>query len=204
MTWTVFVEGGGTSKDLRTRCREAFHDFLAPLDLAQRRPKIVACGTRADAFKRFRTALESPGSGPCLLLVDSEEPVEAAKSAWEHVAQRSGDGWIRPEAAEDHHLHFMAVCMESWIAADGDSLARLYGQGFRKEKLPKPGRDIESISRAAILKALQAATSETQKGAYSKGKASFAALGAVNVGVVSQRLPFCNRFVDSLTAGDAT
>jgi len=199
LNWTVFVEGGGKSKDLRTRCRAAFRDFLAPLDLTGRRPGIVACGTRADAFKRFRIALQDARSGRCLLLIDSEEPVNASQPVWDHVAHRSGDGWTRPDGADDAHLHFMAVCMESWIAADGDGLARLYGQGFRKDKLPRAGRNIESIDGRSILKALQAATRDTTKGAYSKGKASFAAFGAVSVHTVSAKMSFCRRFVEMLT-----
>lgn len=75
MSITVYVEGGGTSKDLRTRCREAFHNFLASAGLRGRFPRIVACGSRSDAFDRFRTAVSHNASESCLLLVDSEEPI---------------------------------------------------------------------------------------------------------------------------------
>lgn len=202
MTWTIYVEGGGRGKDLRTRCRQGFHDFLSRLDLAGRRPKIVACGKRTDAFKRFKTAMETDPMGRYALLVDSEVIVDNGRSVWHHVAERSGDVWTRPKGAEDGHLHFMAVCMESWIAADGRSLARLYGQGFRIEKLPRWETDIERLDKATILQALQAATRGTTIGEYTKGKVSFSALGAVDVGVVSERMPFCKRFARLLVDAD--
>ena len=83
----------------------------------------------------------------------------------------------------------MAVCMESWIVADVESLARFYGRKFKRDSLPKAA-DAETIDKATIMSTLRSATLDTTKGAYSKGTTSFAALGAIDVPVVQQRLLF--------------
>lgn len=197
MTWTVFVEGGGTSKDLRPRCREGFAQFLGRLNLAVRRPKIVACGTRADAFKRLCIALDGDATESYLLLVDSEAVVSAGVPVWKHVREREGDNWPRPVNARDEHLHFMAVCMESWLVADVDSLGKFYGKNFRSNRLPQTAA-LESVDKETIMSALRSATCDTAKGEYSKGKISFAALGAIDVSVVGQRMSFCKRFSEQL------
>ncbi|MCC7292600.1 MAG: DUF4276 family protein [Phycisphaerales bacterium] len=198
MSLTIFLEGGGQSKDLRTRCREGFRNFLGRLNLPHS-PKLVACGSRADAFSRLSTALMANPGGAYLLLVDSEDRVNSENSVWQHVSNRPGDNWDRPANASEKHLHFMAVCMESWLIADPESLDRFYGQGFASSRLPSAS-DLEAVERWKVFEALRSATQRTSKGKYTKGKASFAALGAVNVMVVREQMPFCARFVDQLTA----
>ena len=197
MTWTVFVEGGGKSKDLRTRCREGFAQFLGRLNLEGGRPKIVACGTRADAFKRLCIALDGDATESYLLLVDSEAVVSAGVPVWKHVCEREGDNWPRPVNARDEHLHFMAVCMESWLVADVESLGKFYGKNFRSNPLPQTAA-LESVDKDTIMSALRSATRDTAKGEYSKGKISFAALGAIKASVVSKRMSFCGRFAKEL------
>lgn len=197
MTWTVFVEGGGTGKDLRTRCREGFAQFLGRLNLAGGRPKIVACGPREDAFRRLCIALDDDATGSYLLLVDSEAVVSAGVPVWKHVREREGDNWQRPVNAKDEHLHFMAVCMESWLVSDPESLGRFYGKNFTSNALPQPA-DLESVDKYTVMRALRSATRDTSKGEYSKGKVSFAALGAIDVSVVSQRMSFCRRLAQQL------
>ncbi|MCG3125674.1 MAG: hypothetical protein CHACPFDD_00499 [Phycisphaerae bacterium] len=194
----MYVEGGGQSKDLRTRCREGFHQFLK-LVATSRQPKIVACGSRRDAFDRFRMALSINPSGACLLLVDSEEAVTHGVDPWQHVAQREGDRWTRPERAADEHLHFMAVCMESWLVADPESLARFFGQDSQASAIPN-NADLESLDRVTVFNALRAATRDTTKGEFTKGKLSFAALGAISVQAVRKRMSYCERFVSRLTS----
>ncbi len=197
MSITVFVEGGGRGKDLRTRCREGFSRFLEKLDLSGRQPKIVACGSRTDAFDRLCIAVRSDSGRSCVLLVDSEDVVPPGLSPWQHVGGRSEDKWQRPANATDHHLHFMAVCMEAWLVADVESLARFYGRKFKSDLFRK-ATDTESVDKATIMNMLRSATRDTTKGEYSKGKVSFAALGAIDVAIVQQRMSFCKRFVQQL------
>ena len=64
----LYVEGGGDAAALKTACREGFAKFLGKAGLAGRMPRIVACGSRADAYDSFCTAI---GNGEAaMLLVD--------------------------------------------------------------------------------------------------------------------------------------
>ena len=72
----LYVEGGGNSKELKTACRRGFASFLDRAGVAGRMPRIVACGSRANAFDRFKTGHESKGVD-ATLLVDAEGPVSA-------------------------------------------------------------------------------------------------------------------------------
>ncbi len=198
MSTFVYVEGGGSSKDLRTRCRQAFHAFIAKAVGAQPKPRIVACGSRAHAFDDFKTRLRtmSPGDS-CVLLVDSEDVVAPDRRKWEHVRRRPGDGWEQPAGAAEDQLHFMAVCMESWLAADGASLARLFGPGFRQAALPVRS-DLEALEKSDLFAALSSATRDSSKGEYRKGKLSFEALAAIDPDRVAQRMPRCADFIRKL------
>lgn len=69
----LYVEGGGDSESLHSKCRDGFRCFLKNARLSGALPRIVACGGRGKAIDRFCTAL-SQGE-EALLLVDSEEPV---------------------------------------------------------------------------------------------------------------------------------
>lgn len=197
MTCTIFVEGGGTSKDLRSRCREGFAVFLRRMIAGRDQPKIVACGTRADAFKRLTIALLDDPTGAFLLLVDSESVVATGKAVWDHVRERTGDNWQRPTGAREDHLHFMAACMESWLIADPESLASFYGKNFAVNALPRTS-NLESVEKDRLFDALRTATRDTTKGEYAKGKVSFAALSAIDASVVMQRMGFCKRLADRL------
>lgn len=196
MRVTVFVEGGGQSKDLRTRCREGFHNFLSKAVAHGRSPKIVACGSRSDAFDRFKTAVSQGSSGEYLLLVDSEDVVSAA-TVWQHVGHRPDDNWECPDGAREEDLHFMAVCMESWLVADAESLSGFYSDHFHAARLP-PTDNLETVDKATILQTLRSATRDTTKGEYAKGKVSFAALGALDINTVRKRMPYCERFAARL------
>lgn len=200
MSITVFVEGGGQSKDLRTRCREGFHNFLSNAVAPGRSPKIVACGSRSDAFDRFKTAMSEGSSGEFVLLVDSEDVVRSPE-VWEHVRLRSGDNWERPDGAREVDLHFMAVCMESWLVADAESLSDFYSDRFHASRLPQAD-NLEIVDRVTVLQALRSATRDTTKGEYAKGKMSFAALGALDINIVRKRMSYCERFAARLTSAE--
>ena len=69
---TLYVEGGGDTNALKTACREGFREFITKAGI-KGRPRIVACGTRRDAFESFCTAIDQGEAA--MLLVDSEAPV---------------------------------------------------------------------------------------------------------------------------------
>lgn len=138
MSTTIYVEGGGSSKDLRIRCRMGFHGFLDKVVPPGRRPKIVAMGTRRAAYDALCTARAARSDGSYVLLVDSEDPIAVGADVWRHVNERDGDRWDRPDGCGDDDLQFMVTCMESWLVADAESLKAFYGRAFLREDCPSP------------------------------------------------------------------
>jgi len=194
----LYVEGGGDSNALRTRCREGFTAFLEKAGLEGRMPRIVACGTRGKAYDHFCTALRQRGSGEfVVLLVDSEEPVPPDTGPWKFLSARTGDKWDKPADAADDDVHLMVQCMEAWFLADKDALARYYGQGFAATALPgNPG--VEQIPKDDVLQGLRNATRHTQKGDYDKGEPSFQILAVIDPSKVKNASPHASRFLDHL------
>ncbi|MCB0064764.1 MAG: DUF4276 family protein [Caldilineaceae bacterium] len=159
-------------------------------------PKVVACGSRDQAFRDFKTALKQsqPDSFP-LLLVDSEDPITKGSEPWDHLEQR--DKWTKPSKADDKQFHLMVQCMESWFLADPDTLSQYFGRGFQNSALPKR-RDIENIRKVDVYKLLESASRNSQKQTYSKGKHSFALLGQIDPTKVTECSPFAQRLIDAL------
>jgi hypothetical protein len=180
VTVKVYVEGGGDhNKELDTRCRQGYSQFLRKAGLEGRMPRVVACGGRGNAYDSFRTSHENAGSDDFpMLLVDSEASV-VAKNPWEHVRLRPGDGWDRPQGASDDQLHFMVQAMEAWFHADKDALQDYYRQGFRAAALSQR-LDIENIPKTDLFDGLRRATKDCQKGEYSKGDHSFQILALID------------------------
>jgi energy-coupling factor transporter ATP-binding protein EcfA2 len=94
-------EGGGDTHTLRTACRRGFSEFLEKTGLKGYMPRIVACGSRNNAYGDSCTAIKNNESA--MLLVDSESPVakdyrEKDPSKWDprrHLTVRQGDGWTK-------------------------------------------------------------------------------------------------------------
>lgn len=199
-TRKLFVEGGGDYNDaLKIECRRAFAVLLERAGLKGRMPRIVACGGRRNAFDRFCTAIgRGGGEDLAILLVDSEAPVVEV-DPWQHVEQRRGDGWVRPAGATEDHLHFMVQCMEAWFLADRRALQEFYGQGFKEDALPAATCVQEDVSKLDLYRKLDQATrNTTTKGAYGKGKHSFALLAKLDPTRVREANPWAERFFATL------
>jgi len=191
----LYVEGGGDSEALHSRCREGFRGFLEKAGFGGRMPRIVACGGRRSAYDRFKTSCESGDTS--LLLIDSEDRV-SVQSPWTHLANRSGDGFEKPQNATDDHCHLMVVCMESWFIADKDALSRFFGQGFNASALPQ-NTSIEAISKDDIYAGMQRASSHCKtKAPYGKGEHSFKILLLLAPDKVRNASPWANRFFEKL------
>ena len=197
MSIKIYVEGGGDSKDLKRRCRRGFAQFIEKAGLQGRMPRIVACGSRQNAYESFRLALDTQNGIP-MLLVDSEESLTAT-CPWEHLRRRTGDGWERPSGATSDHCHLMVQVMESWFFADISALESFFGQGFQKSALPA-NQNVEQIPKKDVFNGLARATKHTYKGSYHKGSHSFAVLADINPKLVEKVAPNAERFLDVLRA----
>jgi hypothetical protein len=128
---TIYVEGGGVGNASLTKCRKGFGIFFERLLLGKDRVKVVACGGRSKAFKKFRTAHQGVMPGDyVILLVDSEGPVEAHVSPWDYLVKREGDKRLKPKSATDDQVHLMVQCMEAWLMADREAVVEHFDKGL--------------------------------------------------------------------------
>lgn len=186
MSAVIYLEGGGVSKELHTRCREGFRKLLEKTVPTVEKPRLVACGGRDDTFARFQIALREAQHHEYIgLLIDSEEPLNEIEATWTHLRER--DGWVMPHGAHDRQVLFMTTCMETWIVADVATLRTHYKRGFQPSALP-PLEDLEQRSRHDIQDRLSRATRNCSN-AYTKGKRSFIILAELDPNVLSQHLP---------------
>lgn len=182
VTTKLYVEGGGDG-NLDTFCRQGFSRLLESAGLKDRMPRITACGGRDQAFRNFKTAMKNrqPGELP-LLLVDSEDVVDAGLSVWQHLNDR--DGWDKPEGTGNDQAFLMAVCMETWFIADREALENFFGNQFKEGLIPK-WPDLEVVPKGNIFAVLKSATAKCEKKKYSKGKVSFELLGTIDAATVT-------------------
>jgi hypothetical protein len=200
----LYVEGGGDTAALKAACREGFSTFLAKAGLSKK-PRVVACGSRRDAYESYCTAVRS--GEDAVLLVDSEAPVSAQHQQgnadtwqpWQHLKQRQEDGWDQPANTAETDCHLMVQCMESWFLADRQALKSFFGQGFRENQLPAAANAVEAIAKEQVYESLAKATSncktETQ---YGKGEHSFKLLVKIDAAKVTAASPWARRFVEEL------
>ena len=185
MKVTVYLEGGGDSKELHTRCREGFRKLLERCGFVGKMPKLVACGGRSQTFRDFRTAHRIYAQGSiALMLIDSEDPMVDIETTWTHLEAR--DGWEKPENAADDQVLMMTTCMETWIVADRAALKSHYGQNLQESGLPVVV-DLESRPRHVVQDALVHATRNCGN-KYEKGKRSFQILAELTPDTLSDHL----------------
>lgn len=173
----IFVEGGGNARTTLTRCREGFATYCAKLAPSKHRPSIVACGGRQQAFDRFKTAVgTSRADETCVLLVDAEDRVKAAKVV-DHL--RTRDGWEFP-TLDQHKAFLMVQAMEAWFLADREALAGFYDGGFLARSLRGSSTEVEAVRKDDLEPCLKHASKPTKKGEYHKTKHGFALLALID------------------------
>ncbi len=186
----IYIEGGGENERLRTRCREAFRVLLSKTGYAGKMPKLIACGSRMNAFKNFSDSLKLHPGSLSILLVDSEDTVKNlspdphSDMAWIHLNLR--DGWIRPTDTEPYQALIMATSMETWIATDREALKAFFGKDLQENALPTLPQ-IESQNRKEVFKKLEHAT-RNGKRPYQKGDQSFKILETLDPTTLHQHL----------------
>lgn len=196
----IYVEGGGEGKDTKRFLRQGFRAFFGSLfDEARKRKTtmdLILCGSRASAFADFKSSLEQHPDANSNLLIDSEDPVNSGP--WDHLRDRQGDGWAKPDGVTDDQCHFMAQCMEAWFIADLEALKKYYGQGFKESTLPK-SNDVEEVAKKQVLSSLLSATRKTKtKGEYHKTRHAPDLLKRIDPQVVQSRAPHCERLFETL------
>lgn len=198
---TIYVEGGGNSKELQTRCREGFRKLIEKTNVA-RNPAIVACGGREQTFKKFRTAASIADGEYPLLLVDSEDPVKVtdenpdSAEAWNHL--KVCDNWDKPSGVANDQAQLMTTCMETWIMADQPSLSVFFGQHLQTSAL-LPTLNLEARTRDEVQDKLVWATRDCGKyRSYAKGKRSFKVLEHLTPKTLKEHLPHFRRFASTL------
>lgn len=192
----IYVEGGGEEHRLKSDCRKAFKKFFEKLGFAGRLPRVIPCGSRNNAYVDFCISLRSSGGEPTFLLVDSECSINPAfNSPWQHLHNR--DGWQRPNGATDEQVHLMVECMENWFLADPQKLEEFFGQGFNTNSLPN-NPNIDSITKVDVLRKLENASRQTQKGQYGKGAHSFKILEIIDAQKVVTASPSAARLIIEL------
>ena len=193
----IYMEGGGDGKSAKAAIRQGMDALLRPLKDAARVKalhwKLVPCGGRDEAFRRFRDAVNHGDSVIAVLLVDSEGPVNRAPRS--HLQSR--DGWDDMGFAGEDTIHLMVQVMETWIVADPDALSTYYGQNFNGNVLPR-AENLEQVSKADVTRTLNRATEQTTKGCYHKIRHASNLLKRIDVERVKKRCPHCARLFDKL------
>ena len=182
MSAYLYIEGsktGDDSKEQQARCREAYRKLLEKAGFAGRMPRLVACGGRNAAFDEFTTAHKGGRTSDFVgMLIDSEAPVADPEKPWDHLKHRPGDLWERPTKAKDEQVLFMTTCMETWIAADRETLRQHYGSKLKESSLP-PLPNLEARQAHEVQDKLVKATADCSN-AYAKGDRSFQVLAELN------------------------
>lgn len=163
MKTTIYIEGGGKTKQLHSELRHGFKTLFEKVGFSDKLPKVVACGSRNDAFRDFTIAFKKKKEDDLvLLLVDSEELISSS-SKWEHVKNR--DSWNKPLTADEENIFFIVICMESWFLADKDGLKKFFGTGFNAGRLPQT-TSLESIDKTTLYDGLKKATKNTRQHSF--------------------------------------
>ena len=196
MTATLYIEGGGEGKDLRTRFRKGWRTFFDAAGVDDR-AKIVRGGGRQRTYDMFAVAVRDRRNDTLpLLLVDSEGAVQPRHSPWQHLLAR--DGWNQPHGVGDKQAFLMVQFMETWFLADKDGLRRYFGSGFKDQAI-KQWPDLEAVPKETVLNALAQATAACRK-AYGKGKTSFELLAHIDPARVATVCPHANDLLQRLAA----
>ena len=196
MSAVIYIEGGGDrNESLETLFRQSWTKFFKAAGLVGRMPRVVRGGPRDQTFHRFRTAIANPDPERVpLLLVDSEGPVLAGHSVWEHLQTR--DKWEQPGGAGEDQAFLMVQLMETWFLVDRAALKTYFGNQFRGNALKQWPR-LEDVPKETVLDALKKATTSCSS-PYAKGKISFKLLEKINPTLVEAACPHARALLDRL------
>lgn len=190
------MEGGGEKKETKAALRQGMEVFLSEIKDACRKRgwqwRLVCCGSRGEAYQRFRNESKTVDAGIVVLLVDSESNVQGTPI--QHLA--AVDQW-NFDGVRDDGVHLMAQTMEAWIVADVAQLKRFYGSGFLENALPR-SPNIEKVGKDDMARSLDRATRGSKKGKYHKIHHARQLLQNISPIVVRRRCSHCERLFITL------
>ena len=197
MSAVLYIEGGGDNRRLGAEFRQGWKAFLTNAGLSGRMPKVVRGGTRQQTFNRFVTALDDSQSGTVpILLVDSEGPVAAAHSVWQHLKVR--DCWNQPENARDDQAFLMVQVMETWFLADRKGLQMYFGDRFMAKAI-RQWPQLEEVPKETVFDTLERATAGCSK-PYAKGKIASELLAQIDPALIEGACTHAKSLLDRLRA----
>lgn len=103
----------------------------------------MACGSRDDAYDKFKTAHEN--NKICMLLVDAEDSIKVGDKPWQHLNKR--DGWPTPSNATEEQCHMMVLIMESWFEPPGEATPLPGPRPNRSAREDDPPQDSQEDNR---------------------------------------------------------
>ena len=89
----LFVEGGGDVRDLQAACRRGFTDFITKAGIA-RRPRVIACGNRRNAFEQFCKAAREgePAMLSAIAAADGPARIHVSRTGMQNKQHASTPG----------------------------------------------------------------------------------------------------------------
>lgn len=191
---TIYLEGGGHGGEGRRRLGRAMEVFLRKV--TQRKLRVFPLGGRSEVIRQFRKHASTEEVR--LLLVDSEQPVQAATPAG-YARHLASEGGLLPEPHD--HLHLMIQCMESWLIADRDAWERLYGPDAARAL---PGTcETDDLEKRDVLSAVQRALElGSRHGRYRKLEDGPKVLERLDPNAVARRSRSFRALRDWLTSHD--
>ncbi len=164
--------------------RNGFKQHLVKLDPRLKAMEVSPCGSTEETIRDFaRAARENRPDFVPSLLVDSDAAVTANSPA-EHLRTKLDSAYVPTD--ERANVFLMVQCMESWFVGDTTALKACFGDRLRESALPA-GRDIEAVSKTAVLDALKAAVQATPARNYHKVNHGSRILANLNPDVVARR-----------------
>ena len=181
--------------------RRAWQIFFSKAGVDGQMLEIAVGGGQHEAFALFNSQLDrymkdNETEPRPLLLVDSEEPVAAGHTVWEHLRARVQHRFQQPAEADDDSAHMMVQAMETWFIADPPALQRFFDVSLDTSVFQNSS-PLETILKEDALDMLRQATLRCRRH-YSKGRRSYGILAEIDPQTVAAACPHADQLLQYL------